>query len=234
MEKIKSYYDYLKEEEKNNFENLIQELAQKNIAYSQDFISKDDKEYYQSYLSSGLDIYSPFLKDILNEKKIENNNNLILTLVNEDVYVHILNKNFVEEPDYSKKMWGGNFEDKNDCPEGHININWDGYQKYYAVGWKDFQNIIFNEILIEDDCWEKIDRNIHKAMAEVTFELTFYGIESKERKMFDDKINDSLQDIKLNKLKTYDFNDIKQRLIERLHNNVEKSEEPNILTSEDK
>jgi len=87
------------------------------------------------------------------------------------IHVSLINPKYVEDPDPSLRVWGGNSEDRNDCKEGSYNCNWVGYQKYFAPGptWNEF---IESEIIIDKTCEHLTEVEV---LAEILWEITFYG-----------------------------------------------------------
>ena len=104
--------------------------------------------------------------------------------------VSLTNPNFEHLPDYSLKPWGGSSDSKNDCPDGYYNVNYDGYQKFFAVGnvnWGEFSNMeVVSEIGVPD----------HVIAAEILWELTFYGFSEKDQDEFWDGLKKSTQKMK--------------------------------------
>lgn len=223
MIKLKSYYDYLKEEKENNYTNLVKELAILEDMYSE----STNKEELNDILLAGRHIYETFFNEVLSMVKDDSRfaHNLIIQYVIQDNLVRIskhwdqresdgyfdvrlLNSRFVEEyPNDNNKYWGGKEEDKHDCPDGFYNINWYGYQKYYAIGWSNFESFVFEDVLVEEKCFELLEHDIHKVMAHITLELTFYGINQEERHKFEDKIKSRSN----NTEKFIDFEELKSK-----------------------
>jgi hypothetical protein len=117
-------------------------------------------------------------------------------LTDEDyIDVKIKNEKFVEPYPIGLKPWGGNEDYKNDCPDGHYNVNWYGYQEVYGITGIDRQKYLLNDIIITDAAREWIleeefleDCELDDyVFAEIVWELSFYGIlEEKCQKIWND------------------------------------------------
>jgi hypothetical protein len=134
---------------------------------------------------------------------VENQDTVIIRL-EEDFFdkekyicVSILSSKYVEEPPADKKSWGGNEEDKDDCPEGHYNINWYGYQKMYAMSGMQREKLLLNDVIVGDDVYEFLkNKGISEEnyddylFAEFLFELTFQGYVQRRSEEFWNEMKD--------------------------------------------
>lgn len=153
--------------------------------------------------------YVEAISEILTMKPAAKQSTLFVELrkadvLNEEDYinVNIINPDFVTEPDADIKLgllpWGGNDEDRADCPEGHYNVNWRGFQRYYALSGLNRSEIIEAPIEVSDEAYEYLERNFERIIAEIIYELTFYGYTEKSSTEFWDKLTAEADEIKEN------------------------------------
>jgi hypothetical protein len=94
----------------------------------------------------------------------------------------LVNPNYEGEPPKDLKPWGGDHTKKDDCPEGHFNVNWEGYVSHFGMGFTEWDKMIDSEITKPDDIsWEQ-------ALAVFLWELTFYGWTWEKQKEVRDEI----------------------------------------------
>lgn len=97
--------------------------------------------------------------------------------------VDLINPGYEGPPSEDLKPWGGDHEKKDDCPEGHFNVNWDGYNEYFGMGFTEWTELIDSPITKPDDVsWEE-------ALAAFLWELTFYGWTWEKQKEVRDEID---------------------------------------------
>jgi len=104
------------------------------------------------------------------------------------VDVGMINLNYVA-PDASLKPYG--CENNENPPEGHYNVNEEKHNKYYAFGLSDWSKIVDNEIISEIT-----ELKEYELLAEILWELTFYGWTSKEQENFSDMLSERVEEAK--------------------------------------
>ncbi len=109
--------------------------------------------------------------------------------------VHYKNPNFIEESPKELKFWGGNFKDKNDCPEDHCNVNWDGYQKFYGISGEDLQNSLDTPVYVENEVILEKLKNEEEAVAHILWEFTSHGFTEKSVSKFWGKVKERVDEI---------------------------------------
>lgn len=95
--------------------------------------------------------------------------------VDESYYsVNLLNTKY-EEPPKNHAPWGGT-----NPPVGHYNINLSKYNKYFAVIGTPWNNLIDADVIVDSSA---IDTNItnEQMIAEILWEITFYGFSEKKQ-----------------------------------------------------
>lgn len=101
------------------------------------------------------------------------------------INVCLYNPTYVK-PDPSLKPHGRIKKEK--VPTGHYDCNADKHNKFFAVGFTSWNNIIDSEIIIS------IKISLEKAIAELLWELTFYGWTNKKVKENIKKLEYSLEE----------------------------------------
>lgn len=138
------------------------------------------------------------LKEKLPMAKPEEQDTLEVQLVEdeygESIEVVLLNSRYVCEPEEGLEIWGGNSEDKDDCPDGSYNVNWYGYQKYYGITGLNRDKLLLNKVVITDEAWKYItevhpDKEIEHIVFSIVLELTFYGFTESECQDFWDELD---------------------------------------------
>jgi len=118
--------------------------------------------------------------------------------------VKIKNDKFVEHYPTDKEAWGGKSDDKNDCPDGHYNVNWDGYQEFFAISGTEREKYLLNDIIVTKEAENHIldQPYIYNSdlddyiVAEILWELSFYGIMEDKCKNLWDEIKEEVDNIK--------------------------------------
>jgi hypothetical protein len=141
---------------------------------------------------SNLDGYKYFIELMLSYPENINSRKLyIQKLIGvkdvEFIDVTTLNDEYEVEPDISLKPWGGNRHLKDDCPEGHYNCNYNGYQKSFGI-LGDFHLYSDSEIYIDDNIHDMC-KSENEIISEILYELTFYGFTDEEVKKFESELN---------------------------------------------
>lgn len=95
-----------------------------------------------------------------------------------------------EEPPKNHKPWGGS-----NHPEGYYNCNLNKYNKFFAVIGSNWNQLINADVILDQSA---IDTNItnEQLVAEILWEITFFGFTEKKVKKFVDDINKSAKKVK--------------------------------------
>lgn len=107
-----------------------------------------------------------------------------------------INKNYIKPFPNNLKLWGGKEDDENDCPEGHGNINWSGYQEHYALTGINRANYLLNDIEVDEKAWEFVNFCSEIIIAEILWEFTFSGFLEEDCNNFWDKLKNDVDNIK--------------------------------------
>lgn len=83
--------------------------------------------------------------------------------------VSLLNTNY-ETPPEGAKPWGGE-----DFPEGYYNVNLDKYNQHFAFGFGNWKRHINSEVI------DKVGLSNTALLAEILWEMTFYGFDEEEQ-----------------------------------------------------
>ena len=140
--------------------------------------------------------------DPLQKLAVENNKTEFIKDENdfeEYLECHFINKKFEGHPQKDLKFWGGNGDDKNDCPEGHYNVNYNGYQEYFGMGMTDWDKLLDLNVVIRDNVPE--DMTPEKIVGEIMWELTFNGFTQEKMVEFRDDLQQRSDDLKSGKTK---------------------------------
>jgi len=108
-------------------------------------------------------------------------------IAEEYVDVSMVNLEYVEPPT-GAKPWGGDAGEV--APEGCYNCNEEKYNKYFGFGLTPWGEIIDNPIINETNL------NDYEILAEILWELTFYGWTQKEQESFRDMLDERLEEAK--------------------------------------
>jgi hypothetical protein len=105
-----------------------------------------------------------------------------------------------EEPPKDCKPWGGN-----NHPEGYYNCNLNKYNKFFAVVGNNWTQLINSTVMVDQSA---LDTNItnEQLIAEILWEITFYGYSEKKADQFVKNLNKRITKVKksLSKNKTTD------------------------------
>jgi len=119
------------------------------------------------------------------------------------INVCLYNPDYVK-PDPSLKPYGRIKKEK--FPAGHYDCNADKHNEFFAAGFTSWNNVIDSEII----CFIKIP--LEKAIAELLWELTFYGWSNKDVKRnmnnLKDRLEEALDDMKSGKSKKYTVDEL--------------------------
>jgi hypothetical protein len=119
------------------------------------------------------------------------------------ISVCLYNPHYVK-PDSSLKPYGRMKKEK--IPKGHYDCNADKHQEFFAAGFTSWNNVIDSEVIISI----KISRE--RAIAELLWELTFYGWTNKKVKenckKLQDSLEESLKNMESGKSKSYTAEDL--------------------------
>lgn len=232
MKELKSLYEYLFNIKDTGFEQVLKEIKKlhgesveelndklKNVV---SYLPMDAEEVevlnsnYLSYIHEVISSNKPDEVKTLVVKKTVTSEHGFYPVGGEEEYIDILIKNekFVESPpNDTLKPWGGEHDKKDDCPEGHYNLNWEGYNEYFGTGWLDHEKIWHGPIEVDDNAWEMLNESIHEVMANVLYELTFYGYTTKVRNEFAEDMDRRLEDVKSgNVSSSYSFEDFMKEI----------------------
>jgi hypothetical protein len=189
--KITSLHSYLVSHKNTNFSEILGILASMHDKF---YCSCDKwtQELYKQYVD--------FFNEVLEYSPSDVKEMIIVDLNTRTgepfIDINMNNPDFVELPDYSLSPWGGNDDDKTDCPLGYYNVNWKGYIKRYGLGATPFENLVFNDIEVTEQALEFLSGNIHSIMAEVVYELTVYGFTKEDRQSLFDMLHARLKQVK--------------------------------------
>lgn len=196
FKEVKSLYQYLFEMRDTNFDSVLKSLVNMHKkSYPELSERLGGKVIYiipEKDAEKCVENYYNFIMNILGTKKDDNlDSDTIIVLLNSekpnyindaDDYVDVLieNKDFVCDPPLYKKLWGGNSQEQFDCPEGYYNINWYGYNRYFAF-YPSNDNVYHQKIKLSEKAFDFLDQNIHKLMAAILYEDTFFGFNKGDR-----------------------------------------------------
>jgi hypothetical protein len=97
----------------------------------------------------------------------------------DESYYHVdfLNPKY-EEPPQNYKPWGGT-----NPPDGHYNVNLNKYNKFFAIMGSNRNQLIDAPVIVDQSV---IDTNItnEQIVAEILWEITFYGFSEKKTEKF--------------------------------------------------
>lgn len=85
-------------------------------------------------------------------------------------------------------------------PEGHYNANDEKYSKYLGFGFSPWDEVAGTEVTFNENFSPEI------LVAEILWELTFYGFKESESQAFAEKLSRDVEDIKSGKVKTVPIN----------------------------
>ena len=91
-------------------------------------------------------------------------------------------------PDEKLKPWGG--DGKTPIPEGRYDCNAEIHNEFFACGFTTWSEVIDTEIVNEIGC------SLETAIAELLWELTFYGWTEEKQAEFVKEISDRLDEVK--------------------------------------
>lgn len=91
-----------------------------------------------------------------------------------------------EEPPKDRMPWGGT-----NHPEGYYNINLNKYNKFFAVAGNNWTQLVNSTVIVDQSA---IDTDVtnEQLVAEILWEITFYGYTEKKADQFVKKLNKSL------------------------------------------
>ena len=104
-------------------------------------------------------------------------------------YISHLNLNY-EEPPKDCKPWGGS-----NCPKGYYDCNLDKYNKFFAVVGNNWTQLVNSMVMVDQSA---LDTNItnEQLVAEILWEITFYGFSEKETDQFVKDISKRVKEMK--------------------------------------
>jgi hypothetical protein len=119
----------------------------------------------------------------------------------EETYYHVglRNLTFVEPPK-GLEPWGCQKGEK--APEGHFNVNDDRYSPSFGIGLSPRNTLIDREMLIEAP---ELKDNPVRALAELLWEITFYGFDDKEIEAVCTDLKKTVDGIKDGSIPTYEL-----------------------------
>lgn len=146
--------------------------------------------------------YAATINELLSFEPSDKHQIIELVLIENDPFndneswINVLIKNdkFIKNPPENLKIWGGNSNDEGDCPEGHYNINWNGYQKHFGISGIERAKMLDSPIEIERNAFEFLNRRIEAVIGEIIFECTFNGFLEKDCEKFWEEIKSRIDD----------------------------------------
>lgn len=126
--------------------------------------------------------------------------------------VSILNNKYVKPFPVSLRPWGGNNDEENDAPEGHYNVNWDGYHRTFGLGFGEWGKSIFGPVFVEDERVFALSNNPVKIVAEILYELTFHGLTQNAQALRLQELERRVADIKSGEEKGYTVEEVRKIL----------------------
>lgn len=136
-------------------------------------------------------LYTPAVKELLSFPKCDNGHELLVDYITDedDSYIEVkqINPDFIKDPPKNLKQWGGKENDEFDCPDGYYNINWYGYQKFYAITGIERNKYAYSKIKLTDRLKNHVI-DFELIIAEIILVLTYEGILEKDSKLFWDNI----------------------------------------------
>lgn len=131
--------------------------------------------------------YSKVITQLNSKRKGRARMPIVVTNVQEDndtyISVHLLNTRY-EAPAEGLKPWGGK------PPKGYYNCNLVKHTKTFGFGGGDWSQYINAKLIISNDI------SLDVAVAEILWEITFYGYSEKQTKKFFSDLNKSVKNIK--------------------------------------
>ena len=156
-------------------------------------INSDVKD---SSIESVKKTYSKTIDELLEKIPVESNYKIYVNNQkdwhdgSEYIDVSLLNLKFEGVPPVNLKPWGGNSENKNDCPDGTYNVNYDGYNQYMGIGnisWAEFINMeIVNVLNLPNEL----------LLSEILWEFTFFGYTENKQSKFWKEMKDDANEAK--------------------------------------
>ena len=168
----------------NNYSKVVEELL----------ALKPHKPYkYPWYIKYEDDWYKTYCKE--HNEKYDGDGKYIS--------VCLFNPHYVK-PDPSLKPYSRIKKEK--IPKGHYDCNADKHNKFFSAGFTSWNNIIDSQIIIS------IKISLERAIAELLWELTFYGWTNKtvkeNCKKLQDSLEESLKNMESGKSKSYTAEDL--------------------------
>lgn len=158
-----------------------------------DYLDAKHKEFGHSPQREG---YKKVIESLIAKPKPEEKHILIAEWVEDQEYpkdsyfdISIKNPDFVKSPPLDSKWWGGSEDDEHDHPEGSYNCNWKGYIEKYAFIGNEREKFAYGSIEVDEKSWKKAG-SWDIIVAEVIWELTFYGFEEGKCQRFFDSLKD--------------------------------------------
>jgi len=106
-----------------------------------------------------------------------------------------LNPDFECDPPDNLKVYGGDVNFKNDCPKGHYNVNYRGYNQYFGISREKRCQFYGGEIHFLNCSIDNFYGN-EGLLACIVYELTFYGWDESNADDFFDKIDKQVDEYK--------------------------------------
>ena len=135
---------------------------------------------------------------------------------NDEDYIDVAMKNskFVEDPEEGLSAWGGSSKDKDDCPEGSYNCNWEGYQRVYGLSGIDLLPLLDGQIFFADqETADKLKDKDIDILAAILYEFTFYGFSHASRQEFVDELKERMDKINSGEGEFYTIEEARQKLL---------------------
>lgn len=173
---------------------LREALQQANLDEVYRLINEKDQSYIaecdRPTLETTCNAYSKVVKELLSKPSAPPYNLQWLVRESKDWYdghtyidVCFLNPNY-EAPAEGLKPWGG--DGKTPIPEGCYDCNADKHNETFAAGFAAWSEVIDTPIINQVDC------SLEKALAELLWELTFYGWTEAKQAEFKADLEDRL------------------------------------------
>lgn len=171
------------------FRQLLEENSVDNILAALAEIEEDGKT----------DGYVEVIEELLalpvnNDEKIHP---FIVTMcgpdeINDEAFVDVSIKNLDYEGERPEGLrpWGGKPDDKHDAPEGYYNINYDNYHQCFGILFQDRKELIDAPVI------DEVGLSDVELVAQILWEITFYGFTEDQLKETQDEIVGSAEEAK--------------------------------------
>lgn len=179
----------------STFRNLLEGIHDYTKVYQ--YINKKDQGYAaesdRPTLVQTQSHYSPVIAELLGKKKTKPFKFPIHVAMEKDIVdkhkyvsVRLFNPKYVK-PAKGLKPWGCTKGER--PPKGHYNVNADKHNQYFAFGFTTWSDIIDTPVIIDNSVKHL---SIDALLAEILWELTFYGWSEETHKESMSKLEERL------------------------------------------